>query len=447
MAYTHATSINKFGVTPLVVATSAANGSHTTLAGAMADAVSGQTIFLRDSVTENVTLTAGVNIAAWTGGTLNTPTITGTLTMTTAGTCNISGIRLQTNSAALLAVTGSAASIVNLDNCYLNCTNNTGITFSSSDAGAKISISDSEGNIGTTGITLIANSSAGVFNLNNTFITNSGGSSTASTSSAGTFNISFSSCFIPFSFSSASVGTFTSTFVSTTATNTSCITTSNTSQFSLLNCHFTSGSASSLSIGAGTTLNVADISVNSSNTNAVTGLGTLVNAGVALFGTSQVINTTTQTAKNFDVGGISFNGGTDNLQTYHHAAWTPNLQINGSSTGITYTTQLGGYTQIGNIVTVYAYILLSNKGASVGNVTISNLPVTSGANGGAQILSCSQFNGVTAVGYTTIGLQLGATSTVGTFVLSGSAVATIALADTHIVNTSILTISGMYIVD
>ncbi len=181
MAFTHALSTNRYGTADLIVSSDASQGTHTTLAGAMADAVSGQTIFLRTSVTENVTLTAGVNIDSWTGGTLNTPTITGKLTMTTAGTCNISGIRLQTNSDFILAVTGSAASIVNLNNCYLNITNNTAISYTSSDATSEINIANSSGNIGTTGIALFAQTSAGSLNFSNFFLRNTGGSSTAST--------------------------------------------------------------------------------------------------------------------------------------------------------------------------------------------------------------------------------------------------------------------------
>lgn len=118
MTFTRALSTNNYGPAKFIVASSSANGTHSTLASAMAVATSGDTIFLRDSVTENVTLTPGVNISSWgSGSSLNATgraSITGTLTMTGAGSCTISGIQLQTNAAALLAVTGSAASVVNL---------------------------------------------------------------------------------------------------------------------------------------------------------------------------------------------------------------------------------------------------------------------------------------------------------------------------------------------
>ncbi len=301
MAYTHATSINKFGVTPLVVATSAANGSHTTLASAMADAVSGDTIFLRDSVTENVTLTAGVNIAAWTGGTINTPTITGTLTMTTAGTCNISGIRLVTNSAALLAVTGSSASIVNLYNCYLNCSNNTGITLSSSSGSAKIVLSFCGGDIGTTGIAIFAHSSAGSLIFNFSAITNSGSSVTSSTCSSGVISFLSSSIASPITTSSTGVILSLYTTFNTITQSTTPLTCGGAASSMILS-QLSGGTASALSVGG--TLGLSNCDISSINTNAITGAGTLNYSGLTFSSTSSKINTTTQ------IGGTLIGGQT-----------------------------------------------------------------------------------------------------------------------------------------
>ncbi len=293
MAFTHALSTNRYGEGDLIVSTSAANGTHTTLAGAMADAVSGQTIFLRDSVTENVTLTAGVNITAWTGGTLNTPTITGTLTMTTAGTCNISGIKLTTNSAAILAITGSAASIVNLNNCYLNCSNSSGITYSTSSGSAALNITNCMGNLGTTGINLFAMSSAGGMTVANSIFQNSGGSSTANTVSAGIINSLSSQFSNPVTFSGTAAGTWSNTFIFTSTQNVTSLTLGASGTQSILQCLFDGGSASAISIS--TTATIIGCTVTSSNTNAITGAGTINYSGITFGGTSTTINTTTQT--------------------------------------------------------------------------------------------------------------------------------------------------------
>jgi hypothetical protein len=62
------------------------------------------------------------------------------------------------------------------------------------------------------------------------------------------------------------------------------------------------------------------------------------------------------------------------LDDYEEGTWTPALNFNGASVGITYTTQQGSYTKIGRQVIVYFLISLSNKGSSVGSVRIGGLP-------------------------------------------------------------------------
>ena len=65
------------------------------------------------------------------------------------------------------------------------------------------------------------------------------------------------------------------------------------------------------------------------------------------------------------------------LDDYEEGNWTPALQINNSTTGITFSTQVGRYTKVGRQVTITFGIALSNKGASVGEVDVISLPFTS----------------------------------------------------------------------
>jgi hypothetical protein len=293
-AFTHSLSTNNYGPAKIIVATSAANGTHTTLATAMAAASVGDTIFLRDSVTENVTITPGVNIAAWYGSSLNKPTITGTLTMNGAGTSSISGIELVTNSAFAIAVTGSATSILNLNNCYINCSNNTGISLTSSDANSVIRINNSRGNIGTTGISLFTMSGSGLLEINYCFVTNTGGSSTASTVSAGTCSAHSSELRFPITTSgTGQIGLIFSSILSS-AQNVTCITHGSSTTSSVRFCRCESGSASAISISVGSTLFVIGCQIASSNTNAITGAGSITYAGLLFNSTSSNINTTTQ---------------------------------------------------------------------------------------------------------------------------------------------------------
>lgn len=57
-------------------------------------------------------------------------------------------------------------------------------------------------------------------------------------------------------------------------------------------------------------------------------------------------------------------------------SWTPVLNINGSTTGITYTTQTGSYIRFGRFIVAELTIILSSKGSGTGNVTITGLPAS-----------------------------------------------------------------------
>jgi hypothetical protein len=64
------------------------------------------------------------------------------------------------------------------------------------------------------------------------------------------------------------------------------------------------------------------------------------------------------------------------LDDYEEGSWTPTIEINSSSTGIAYGTQVGRYTKVGNVVTCWFYLGLTNKGSSSGSVTLLGIPFT-----------------------------------------------------------------------
>lgn len=59
---------------------------------------------------------------------------------------------------------------------------------------------------------------------------------------------------------------------------------------------------------------------------------------------------------------------------YLEGSWTPALNFGGSTTGITYTTQVGRYIKVGSLVTVWATFILSDNGSAAGACTITGLP-------------------------------------------------------------------------
>lgn len=420
--FTHSTASNNYGPAKWIVDSAVGNGTHTTIAAALTSSSSGDTIFIRPGTyTENLTLKAGVNLTAFdcdaslraTGHVI----ISGTCTMTTAGTVSISGIQLQTNSAALLAVTGSAASIVELFNCFLNMTNNSGITFSSSSASAAINISSSRGNLGTTGIAAFAHSSAGQLVFNNTFLFNNGGSTTASTCSAGTLTNLYSQFLFPITTSGTSQ--FQSSHsVYTNAQNVTNLTCGgsvfNSSGYDAYN----SGTASCISVGSNLTLIVA--ALNSTNTNAITGAGTVNYSNPQFQNSAKAINTTTQTDLN-------------------SGSWTPTIQFGGASVGITYSSNTGNYVRIGSLIVAEYNIVLTSKGSSTGGAVLAGLPFTSSAttqSGGQCVVNHINLT-LTAGNYTAF---IATVASAGGFAIAQSAIgSTSQLIDTNFANNTIIT--------
>lgn len=293
MGYRNYSVANSFTVDKL------GNGDFTTIGAALTASVSGQTIFIRPGTyTENPTLKAGVNLAAFDCDSF-TPnvTINGKCTFTAAGTVSISGINLQTNSDFCLAITGSAASVVNLFSCNINALNNTGISFSSSSASALLLMESCNGNIGTTGIAIFAHSSSGTFRILHSLFLNSGNSTTANTVSAGFFFPNYTGFTNPITTSgSTAVLQGSHNVFNTASTNVTAITVNSTSaNVSTLDfSEFNGNTASCVSIGSGGSLKILNSTLFSGNTNVITGAGTLVYSNLS-FTSSNAINTTTQT--------------------------------------------------------------------------------------------------------------------------------------------------------
>ena len=62
---------------------------------------------------------------------------------------------------------------------------------------------------------------------------------------------------------------------------------------------------------------------------------------------------------------------------YSEGTWVPTVSFGGGSTGVTYNTQLGTYTRVGNTVHIQASITLNSVGIDTGGATIDGLPFPS----------------------------------------------------------------------
>lgn len=295
------TGDNNFGVAKWIVNATAGLGTHTTIATALTSSTSGDTIFIMPGTyTENLTLKAGVTLTGFSSSASVTPPviILGKATLT-SGVVAIEDVQLKTNSDFCLVISGSAT--VNLYRCEIFANGSNAISCDS-----------------------------GIINLYQCNGIDVGGSSSQIFTCINTSTVALIGCYFILTQTTANTFANGTSLSILNSTFQGPITTSNTALFSAYNstllhpsstltingtgtsissgCTFLAGGSSAISIGTGATLTVANCTVDSSNTNAITGAGTLVNAGISFSGTSKTINTTTQTARNFDVGSISING-------------------------------------------------------------------------------------------------------------------------------------------
>ncbi len=298
---------NTFTTAKWIVSATASDGTHTTIQAAINAASAGDTIFIRSKSTsyaEDLTLKAGVNLTGFTcDGSLSSVSnviIKGNATFTGAGTVTISGVQLKTNGGAFLTVSGSAASIVNLTDCYLAIADGTGISFSSSSASARVNVFKCNGDISGLNISIIAHSSNGNASFEYSLFTNTGTSTTANTCSSGVLVYNYASISNPTTISSTGGLNIFFSNIDTSGINTTAITAGGSgTQF----CHWSfvsSGSASAITTAQ--TITVMHTILNSSNTNVITGAGTLKYNYLTMSGSSSVINTTTLDAQHGAIG-------------------------------------------------------------------------------------------------------------------------------------------------
>ena len=270
---------NRWATSNYLVAPTLAEGAgYTTIAAAIAAAPANSTIFIKPGTyTENLTLSDSVDLVAFTGD-ADTPnvTIVGKLTATFAGTCSISGIRLQTNGDFALVVSGAAATKVNIKNCFLNAADNTFLSYTSSSSSSSITFTSCVGNIATIGDTFFISSGAGSISINYSIIDNTGLSTTASTISDGIVSVRESLIVFPITSSgTTAIITGHHSEFNTNDLNTTAITHNSTGVNSaIIFCRIATGSATAVSIGASANLQLTRNSIATNNATPITVTGT-----------------------------------------------------------------------------------------------------------------------------------------------------------------------------
>jgi len=382
---TYNTTDDLFGVTSYIVDPTPGKGNYQTIGAALTVASSASftgTIFIRPGTyNENPTLVPGVNLSSWiTDGYTGDVTINGNCTLSSAGTVTISGIRLQTNSSYCVTVSGSAASILNLVNCNINCLNSTGIYYTCSNSSSILSIFNCMGNLATNGIAIFSNSSAGNLVIENSYFTNSGLSTTSNTCSGFPCNINYSLISNAITTSgTGGVGSIGSQF-QTSAINLSCITALGTGGHNLNGCLVSSGTATAIGIGNATTFVLGLCTLLSSNASVVSGAGVLQYTAIGQGVTPGALSAATSTGLVLNVGmlrgsSLSFDGGSNVMSDYTVGTFTPTVVGQTSAGTTTYTVQNGYYVRIGAFVQVQATVQAS-AATGTGNVLFGGFPFT-----------------------------------------------------------------------
>jgi len=272
------------------------NGTHTTIVSAVASAVSGDTILIMPgNYVEDVVLKPGVNLTAYTGDSFNkTVLISGLLLLNQVGTVNISNICLQTNGNFCLAVTTLGTSTLNCTNCRIIGVANGCMLFTSTSSSSLSVFNSCTGDMLSSGHKYFEQTGNGSIVFNSCSIANSAVSSTPSTLSAGVLNVVRSTINFPIAVSSTASTSITSSGFNNAGSNTACLALTGSGTSGAFNSQFISGSSSAITIDAGTTFSPIACDINSSNTNAITGLGTITYSGLTFSGSSTTINVTTQ---------------------------------------------------------------------------------------------------------------------------------------------------------
>jgi hypothetical protein len=133
-------------------------------------------------------------------------------------------------------------------------------------------------------------------------------------------------------------------------------------------------------------------------------------------------------------------GGVNTLDDYEEDSFTPAFEFGGGTTGLTYTTQTGRYTKIGNRVFFTITLVINSNGSSTGSARITGLPFTSSnaANYACAILAEGLAASVLSVQAQVVG------NGTAIALYSFTAGTTTALNDTTVPDGSVFVVSGHY---
>lgn len=400
-------STNNFSVANFIVDINGIqNGAtHSSISDAVSDASGATVIYVRPGTyVEDITLGAQIILCAFPGG--GNVTLNGKISQTT-GTSYLFGMRFVTNSDYVYDVSGTGTIQTIFRDCEFFTTDNVAIRINNSNASSQFvncqfQITNTHGMFNITSC-----NSVNFYKCQKSQTSGSG----ASTIAAGTLLIK-NSYITAESFTSSSTGVieaFHSDFRNDTS-NIVPITTAGSGTNIIQHCYLRSGTSASISAGSGTTINVSECTVHSSNSNPITGAGTIVLGSISYTNTGTGINASNITDRGMLTGKLTFDG-TNFMDTYQEGTFNPTVIGTSTAGTASYSVQIGNYTRTGREVN-FRIALVWTGGTGTGNLQITGLPFTVNANNGncAVAMNFSSTLAVTA-GYDQVNAFVGANST------------------------------------
>lgn len=283
-----------FSLSPYIVG-SDVHSEYTTISSAITAAIADgasetnpKNIYIKPKnggYTENLTLVDGINLVGFNRSAL----IIGKITMTATGQASVYGCTLRTNADYIAEITGSNAVELIFDDCAFEVLNSN--AFHCTNASGALLIRKSDGTCNSSYTYWIFTAGGCTVSYSLLF---SNGSVVNSTFDNAAFNSEFSWIYVPLVTTNAgSLTSFKSTHI---VTNASTISINGTIGANIIEaCRLDSGTAETLKIGAATDCVVVLTAMYTTNTNAITGLGTLKYGFITFYGTGSGVTVSGQT--------------------------------------------------------------------------------------------------------------------------------------------------------
>lgn len=353
------------------------NGDFPDLVTAMASAGSANNLvyYVNEGTytNQNFTLPDLVTLTTLPGCENNASVATqGKITFTAAGTATISNMSLVTNGDFCIVVSGSNACNLILENCFINCVNHTGISFTNTNASSGITFINCRGDIGVNGATLFSSTSPGGLGFLRCNFSNTALSTAVSTTTAGGIYINYSNFALPLSCTgTSSIGRFAWSFFNTFLLNVQCLFVNGSGSNIIDYCGFTSGFASCINVNSTCVLD--NCIFESQISPAIDGAGTIEFGVMSFDGTSTLQGVLTKVPFITRVGSLTV---TSNGALTLESATTMNV-----NNGATIDVQSGAILQV--------------DAGAVTRLPLTGIIIGHGAGNAVTASSITQYNVIT----------------------------------------------------